>query len=128
MLKSCSYCGMIHDKKDICPKKPKRVKEVDRVHRFRTLQVWIKKRNHIRERDNHLCQVCIRKLYNTFNQYTYDDLQIHHIVDLREDWDRRLDDNNLIALCRQHHEAAEKREIPREVLHSIAREQNEKYY
>jgi 5-methylcytosine-specific restriction enzyme A len=127
MLKSCKYCGGIHDRKYICPSKPKSIKKVDEKHRFRTLQVWIKKRNHVRDRDNRLCQVCIRNLFNTFNQYTFDDLQIHHIIPLKEDWNKRLDEENLIALCRPHHEAAEAGEIPRQALFDIALEQMSKY-
>jgi 5-methylcytosine-specific restriction enzyme A len=127
MLKSCKYCGGIHDRKFVCPSKPApKKKVVDEVHRFRTLQVWIKKRNYIRDRDKHLCQVCIRNLYNTFNQYTFDDLQIHHIVPLKEDWNRRLDEENLIALCRPHHEAAEAGDIPRQSLFDIVIEQMSK--
>ncbi|MCP8969713.1 HNH endonuclease [Ectobacillus ponti] len=126
MLRSCSYCGRIHDSKYQCPQKPKRFKERDEVHRFRTLQVWIKKRNYIRQRDTHLCQVCTRQLYDTHTQYTYDDIQVHHIVPLREDWERRLDEDNLLCLCRPHHEAAEAGGIPRAVLFAIATEQNTK--
>ncbi len=34
-------------------------------------------------------------------------LSVHHIVPLAVDYSMRLDDNNLITLCRSHHELAE---------------------
>ena len=71
MLKSCKYCGRKHDSKYICPKKPirKRFNKTDK-DKFRNTQAWQKKREDIKERDKGLCQVCIRKRYNTIKQYT----------------------------------------------------------
>lgn len=121
MLKSCSYCGKIHDSKYICPSKPirKSYKKTEE-DKFRNTQAWKKKRNYIRDRDKGLCQVCVRKLYNTLKQYSYTDIEVHHIVPLREDYELRLDDNNLISLCKYHHELAEKEEIPRNLLQEMA--------
>ena len=44
---------------------------------------------------------------------------MHHIIPLEEDYNKRLDSDNLITLCRYHHELAEKGEISREELQEI---------
>lgn len=123
MLKSCKYCGRIHDSKYICPNKPtrKRYKKKEEDS-FRNTQAWQRKRNNIKDRDKGLCQVCIRKLYNTLKQYNYTDIEVHHITPLRENYELRLEDDNLISLCKYHHELAEKGEIPRELLRSMVEE------
>lgn len=50
------------------------------------------------------------------NELTYKDLEVHHIVPLHEDFDRRLDDDNLISLCQYHHDMADSGVISREFL------------
>lgn len=132
MLKSCPYCGRIHDMNYECPEKPKKSKRRNgdikgaEIDKFRNSKAWRVKRKKIKERDLYLCQVCIRKLYNTVNQYTYDGLQVHHAVSLEESWDKRLDDENLLTTCPYHHEMAESGEIPRQEILQIIKEQEEK--
>ena len=65
----------------------------------------------IRERDNYLCLMC-----KINDKYVYNDVSVHHIVPLAEEWDIRLDDDNLITLCGTHHEEAESGKIKREQL------------
>lgn len=48
------------------------------------------------------------KVYNT------DTLEVHHIIPIEEDDDRKLDDDNLITVCRVHHEQCENGRISRE--------------
>lgn len=74
-----------------------------------------------------MCQICVRKLYGTKRQYNVDNIEVHHIVPIAEDYDKRLDDSNLICLCGRHHEQAEVGEIARVELIKIAHEQAEKY-
>lgn len=127
MLKSCSYCGSIHDKKYRCPKKPIRDKKLTHVDKFRWTKAWQSKRKQIREdRDKHMCQVCIRELYNTQYKYNFDNIQVHHIHSIAEDYSKRLDDDNLIALCSYHHAIAERGEITRDELLKIVIEQESK--
>lgn len=116
----------IHDSKFDCGKKPVRKKRGNDKDRFRWTQAWQRKRAEIKERDKYLCQVCIRKLYDTTNQFNYNDLEVHHAVSLEEDFDKRLDNDNLIALCEGHHEMAECGEIPKEVIQNIIKEQEDK--
>lgn len=127
MLKSCKYCMRIHDSKYDCGRKPKRKKQFNNKNSFRSTNAWAKKRNNIRDRDNNLCQVCIRKLYDTINQYTFNDLEVHHAIPLEEDFEKRLDDDNLITLCERHHEMAERGEIPYKVIKGIIDEQESKH-
>jgi 5-methylcytosine-specific restriction enzyme A len=126
MLKSCKYCGGIHDRKHICASKPNdtRVRDSE-ADRFRNTNAWKIKRKYIQERDNYLCQVCIRNLHHTFNQYSTD-TQVHHIVPINEDYELRLENDNLISLCRMHHEAAEAGDILKHVLVKIVDEQVKK--
>jgi 5-methylcytosine-specific restriction endonuclease McrA len=126
MLKSCKYCGRIHDSKTDCGRKPKRNKQGNDKDKFRWSKAWQNKRDEIKERDSYLCQVCIRKLYNTTRQYNYDNLEVHHAIPLEQDFDRRLDNDNLITVCECHHEMAERGEIPRKVLLGIIDEQERK--
>ena len=44
------------------------------------------------------------------------DLEVHHIVPIKENWDKRLSDDNLITLTRLVHEQAEDGTISREEL------------
>lgn len=87
--------------------------------------MWQKKRDEIKQRDNYLCQVCIRKLYDTRNQYTYDSLEVHHGVPLEEDFDRRLDNDILLTICERHHGMAEKGVIPKQEILDIIKEQED---
>lgn len=114
MLKSCKYCGRIHDSKYDCGKKPKRQKPINDINKFRWSRQWREKRNQIVERDKYLCQVC-----KANDKFTYNNLEVHHITPLEDDFDMRLDDDNLITLCEEHHEQAEHGEISREYLYRL---------
>jgi 5-methylcytosine-specific restriction protein A len=126
MLSSCSYCGRIHDRTYQCPKKPNRKKfNQSDADKFRNTTRWRKKSVEIRKRDKGLCQICIRKLYNTQRQYTFDTIEVHHITPLHEDMQRGLDNHNLLTLCKYHHYMADSGDIPRDVQHHIAKEQEQ---
>lgn len=127
MLTSCKYCGRIHQKNYDCGKKPVRKKKpYTKMNRFRSTEAWKRKSVEIRQRDNYLCQICIRKLYNTIRQYNYDNLSVHHAIPITDDWDKRLDDDNLITGCSMHHEMMEDGTIPYEEIKKIIDEQEEK--
>lgn len=79
---------------------------------------------YIKDRDHYLCQACLHNLDGHGVRYTTDQLEVHHIEPLIDDYDRRLDDDNLITLCRAHHEQAEQGDgggLSRSVLHQLAR-------
>ena len=117
MLKTCKYCGIVPEN-HVCPHKKPRTTYLrnGEAGDFRKTYKWTKKSEEIRERDKYLCQVCIRNLYNTTNIINYRKLEVHHIVPINEDYDKRLDDENLITLCSKHHKMADAGEIPREEL------------
>lgn len=123
MLKSCKYCGGIHPSKYVCPKKPPRSPHKgSKAVLFRRKYIWQKKRDHIVQRDYHMCRVCNEGSYGTFGIPGLNDqpLQVHHIEPLEERFDLRLDDDNLVTCCDGHHKMAEAGEIPRGYLHGLA--------
>jgi 5-methylcytosine-specific restriction endonuclease McrA len=135
MLKSCKYCGGVHPVGYVCPKKPKRkkahnntyAKDNYKVRLFRSSGEWTKKSKEVRNRDNNICQVCYRELYEyCTNKYNCTDVSVHHIEKISNNWDKRLDNYNLITLCPICHTAADLGEIPANVLKEIAREQEDK--
>ena len=116
---TCKYCG-VTIRGHICPHRKSRVKQGDRQSdRFRNTKVWQLKRAEIKQRDRHLCAVCLANLYNTINWLNYKNVEVHHIEKLEENYSRRLDNSNLISLCSYHHKMADKGEIPREVLYEL---------
>lgn len=123
MLKSCSYCGGMHQRGQHCPSKPKQVYKVTYIDRFRKGRQWQKKRKDIVERDKYLCQICIRERHNTQLKYNFTNIEVHHITPVNEDWDKRLDQMNLISLCSYHHHMAERGAISRGELFDIVEEQ-----
>lgn len=126
MLKSCSYCGKIHDSKYICSKKPNKKKQISEADKFRWTSIWKKKTKEIKERDLYLCQICIRELYNTLIKYNTENLSVHHNIPLNEDYNKRLDNDNLLTVCDYHHEMCENGQIPREEVQIIINEQENK--
>lgn len=126
MLKSCKYCGRIHEEKDVCdPKKKAQEKrwqnrKVTNALMFRRSQAWTQKSIHIRERDKYMCVCCKAQLVGTIVQYNTRDLSVHHIVPIEEDYHKRLDDSNLITVCGVHHEMCEAGEITREQQRTLA--------
>ncbi len=116
MLKSCKYCGKIHDSKYDCGMKPKRKKQPTEINKFRWSRKWREKSLDIKERDNYLCQMA---LTDNPPRYIYTTLEVHHIIPIEEDWDLRLEDENLITLSEEYHEKAERGEISRKTLFDI---------
>ena len=117
MMKTCSVCGRIHDIYKTCYRHKKKPRTT--ANKFRDTYEWKEKRNQIRARNKHLCQICLEGKYDTFYRYNYNQLEVHHIIPIEEDYSKRLDETNLITLCRYHHELAEKNTIPREKLLDI---------
>lgn len=124
-LRACAYCGRIHPADYICEKKPKRKeKKTDtEAVRIRNTSRWQYTRQHIKERDNNLCQLCLRNYQGTRRQIEYQDLSVHHIIALEDDKSKAFDCENLITLCDIHHEMAEQGLISKAELKDIAKEQ-----
>ena len=122
--KYCSKCRNIHEvgqcnkeptlvEKDIADKKKmnskrKSFKTYDEMteeelmlQKFYNSKEWRTKREQILARSNGLCVVCW--LIGRVRSAT----SVHHIKKLREHFELRLDDDNLIAVCRDCHELVE---------------------
>ena len=116
MLKSCKYCGKIHDSKHDCGKKPQKKKRCTKQNTFRNTNGWKRKAKEIKERDSYLCVICIMR-----GAITTTGLEVHHIEPLEENYDMRLDNDNLITVCRYHHEQCESGMIARDYQHELAK-------
>ena len=120
MLRSCKWCGRIHDDRYDCGKKPRRKPKDDtEAAKFRRSSAWKRMSIAIRERDHWLCAVCLTGKYLAPKALTWEGLSVHHIVPVAEAPERALDETNLITLCQFHHELAESGYIPREELAAI---------
>ena len=113
VFKACSRCGKIHDAGFHCIKG--KTYQSTKERELRSRYVWTKKSQEIREKANHLCEVCRDQ-----NVYTYDNLEVHHIDKLRDREDLYLDDHNLICLCVEHHKQADDNELDKDYLFSLA--------
>lgn len=120
MLRSCKYCGRIHEAQDICPQKQEAITRRMKNRKqtvalsFRRSNAWTNKSIAIRGRDHYLCLCCRAMLPGTVRQFETHDLSVHHITPIEEDYSMRLDDTNLITLCETHHEMCERGDISRD--------------
>lgn len=115
MLRSCKYCGRVHEDTRPCEQKKaaqeKRVRLIsareyrrDKAsYRFRSSPDWTKRSVQIRERDHYLCLCCAAGLKGTIKRYNQEDLEVHHIIPIKEDETLRLEETNLITVCKYHH-------------------------
>jgi len=107
----------IHDSKYDCGKKPKRKRQDNGKNKFRWSRKWTEKREKIKERDNYLCLLCKME-----GRYNHEDLEVHHITPLEENFNRRIDEDNLITLCKKHHGEAERGRFTKDYLYNILQE------
>ena len=118
-LISCSRCGIV-PRGHKCPYKTYKKKAYDtEADKFRKTKRWTNKSIEVRQRDRYLCRVCEANLYNTVQRFTFNEIDVHHIVPINEDYNKRLDNDNLITLCRYHHKMADDGKIPREELQKL---------
>lgn len=122
MFKVCARCGKLHNINFVCEagKQPRRYSGgTERV--LRSSYKWTEKSKEIRERANYLCEVCRAE-----GILTYDGLEVHHIIKVKDDEDLLLDNNNLICLCTAHHKQADNNELDRNYLQDLARQRENK--
>ena len=113
MLKSCSRCGKIHDISKQCPKIV--IYTGGQERELRRTRRWTEKSLQMRERTNFLCEVCRDR-----GLITYKNIEVHHIEKLKDRPDLLLEDSNLICLCKEHHEQADRGILSKEYLKSLA--------
>lgn len=118
--KSCSRCGGVHPENYKCQinKKDYSRWKTD-TDKLRSTTGWHKKAVEIKEAANYLCEVCKDQ-----GEYTYNGLEVHHIIKLRDDPDKLLDDDNLICLCKQHHMQADRGNLEVTYLKRLAAHRN----
>ena len=117
MMTTCTNCGGLHLlDANTCRSSSRMPKRASVANRLRKTYKWRMKSEQIRQRDKYLCQVCLTAQFNTVQQYTYDNVSVHHIIPIAEGPSRGFDDDNLITVCDYHHRLAESGQIPRKVL------------
>ena len=123
---TCKYCGVV-PRGHNCPHRKSREKNLDTDSvRFRNTKAWARKSIEIKQRDRYLCQCCLNNLYNTINWLNYKAVEVHHITTIKEDYNRRLDNDNLITLCSYHHKMADKGDIPKSALYDLVKKAQKK--
>lgn len=112
MLRSCSKCGKIHDTSFNCNYGRLPLTEEQAL---RKRNKWRLKSLDIRDRSFNLCAICREQ-----GDISPKDLEVHHIIKLRDYPQGLLDDSNLIALCIEHHKQADRGEIDPNYLRDLA--------
>lgn len=112
MFRSCQKCGKVHPYSYDCSAVANVKTSEDRL---RSKSRWTKKSLQVRDDANHMCEVCRAE-----GRITTEGLEVHHIEKLRDEPDMLLEDDNLICLCRKHHEEADAGMIDKEMLKAIA--------
>lgn len=111
MFKACSRCGKIHPYDYDCTMGRYLG---GREREFRSSSKWTKKSLQMREQSHHLCEVCLDK-----GKFTYDNIEVHHIIKVRDDMSKVLDDDNLICLCQEHHKQADRGDLSIDYLRRL---------
>lgn len=100
--KICPNCGKLINSDSFCECRKKDKNEYMKQYQQNNSgdpiksRRWKKFREHILERDNHLCQRCLLK-YHVLNS---NDLQAHHIKSRRDFPELTFDKNNVLTLCK----------------------------
>jgi len=71
--------------------------QTDKYIRFYHTKAWHDVRQETLTRQHYLCQDCLREDKITVAK------TVHHIIPLRDDWSKRLDQDNLEVICFEHH-------------------------
>ena len=122
------YCNSCKAKIGIRHSIYKKDRKDTKEQKFYSSKEWLRVRDIIRGLDNNLCLMCLDK--NELNNSG----TIHHIEELKDNWSKRFDKDNLISLCESCHQKvhrkylSNKEEIQHElrVLIKKYREQREK--
>lgn len=120
-LKTCTYCRKIHGNEINCTakrgyyrEKYSRYEKDEDYTSFIKSKEWTAKSQEIKLLDSHCCLVC-KSLGLVSPVY----LEVHHIVKYRNDTSLRLDNNNLITLCVNHHKMADTNKIQASELYRL---------
>ncbi|MDE3838650.1 HNH endonuclease [Bacillus methanolicus] len=64
---------------------------------FYKSKAWKELREYVYRKQYGLCQRCLKR-----NEFVRGDI-VHHIIEIKDDWDKRLDEDNLEVLCHKCH-------------------------
>ena len=110
----CKHCLKIHDREYECDAKSKYKRDKNRcrknsmssdkkiIDRFYSTSEWRKCREEMMKEANYLCEMCLE-----FGKITYNDLHVHHVVKVKDNWNKRIDKDNLIVVCPDCHRQIE---------------------
>ncbi len=112
---------MVHDANYICNHGRHRKFVKNEETRLRSKVAWQTKRAEIKDRAFNLCEVCADE-----GDFSAKDLEVHHIVKIKDDPSGYLDNDNLVALCVTHHKQADEGIISAEYLFELARRREER--
>jgi 5-methylcytosine-specific restriction endonuclease McrA len=118
MLRACSKCGRVHDSSYKCNKG--RLPQTQE-QALRNLSKWHKKSEEIRDKSFNLCAIC-----EDLGEINYLNLEVHHIIKLRDEPRGLLEDSNLICLCSYHHKLADKGEYDIDYLRALANKRDKR--
>lgn len=85
---------------------------MDEYQKFYKSAAWKRKREQILIRDNYQCQMCVKRLEDAVKSGVYlkpherhirRAVNVHHICELKDCWEKRLVDDNLTSLCVECH-------------------------
>ena len=96
------YCSVCAVKANNRHKEYKLYRKDKEEQKFYNSTNWRKKREHIKDRDNGLCLVCL------YNKEIKSMDTVHHIEELKDNWNRRYDEDNLISVCESCHQKIHK--------------------
>ncbi len=108
IYKRCSRCGKRLPQGTSCGCLKQRHREYDRYSRdrkskdFYNSREWLKKRADVMEIDDGIDVY----VYMTTGEIVLADT-VHHIIPLRDDWEKRLDETNLMSLNHDTHSIIE---------------------
>ncbi|EOU2050044.1 MAG: hypothetical protein E6610_03925 [Clostridium perfringens] len=117
---SCQYCFGFHKKGSDCPKKPKtdygqkkeNLDEVNKMeNKFYSSSAWQKTRASMMRDCGYKCCVCSNVYPDTIVKHYTEAREVHHVIPIRDCWDKRLDVDNLVCLCTEHHHLIHQNEI-----------------
>lgn len=123
-LKTCTYCHKIHDVKKKCTakkgyyreKNARYEKDKDYIKFIKSKQ-WHNKSQEIKRLDCYCCLVC-----QSLGLISPTYLEVHHIIKYRNDTSLKLDNNNLITLCVNHHKQADTNKITTNELYRLIKQ------
>lgn len=123
-LKTCTYCHKIHDSKKKCTakkgyyrdKNTRYEKDKDYIKFIKSKQ-WFNKSQEIKSLDCYRCLVC-----QSLGLISPTYLEVHHIIKYRNDASLKLDNDNLITLCVNHHKQADSNKITTNELYRLIKQ------